>query len=93
MPDVTVPLFLLFLLSRFPIEASNSITDEARGLVSEREDTAMRELFFHLNKKFRNMIKKTSFFFIIEENRIFFMYEINRFFTINSLFFVQIGPE
>ena len=73
----------------------------------------MRERFFHLNKKFRNMIKKTCqymlnvlphifssinfcvrtlVFFIIEENPIFWRYEINRFFTINSLFFVQICP-
>ena len=34
------------------IEASDSITDGAGGLLSKRWDTAMRELFFHSNKKF-----------------------------------------
>ena len=74
----------------------------------------MRELFFHLNKKFEKMIKKTwqyvlnviphifapinfcvrtLVFVIIEEKRIFLRYKVNRFFTINSLFFVQICPE
>ena len=40
-------------------EASDSITDRARGLVGKRGDTAMRDLFFHLNKKFGKIIKKT----------------------------------
>ena len=40
-----------------------------------------------------NFCMRTIVFFIIEENRIFRRYEINRFFTINSLFFVQICPE
>ena len=41
------------------IEASDSITAGARGLVGKRGDTAMRELLFHLNKKFEKMVKKT----------------------------------
>ena len=40
-----------------------------------------------------NFCVRTLVFFIIEENCIFLMYEINRFFSINSLFFVQICPE
>ena len=40
-----------------------------------------------------NFCVRTVVFFIIEENRIFCKYEINRYFTINSLFFVQICPE
>ena len=47
------------ILVKFTIEASDSITDGAHGLVGERGDTAMRELFFNLNKKFEKMIKKT----------------------------------
>ena len=39
---------------------------------------------------FHKFLCQNSSFFIIEENRIFWRYEINRFFTINSLFFVQI---
>ena len=41
------------------IEASDSITDGARGIVGKKGDTAMLQLFFHLNKKFGKMIKKT----------------------------------
>ena len=40
----------------FIIEASDSITDGTQGLVGKRGDTAMRELFFHSNKKFGKMI-------------------------------------
>ena len=103
------------LTGRASVVVTASVSDlSTLGLVRKRGDTAMRELFFHLNKKFGKMIKKTwqymfnvilhiyssinfcvrtLVFFIIEENRIFWMYEINRFFTINSLFFVQICPK
>ena len=36
----------MFLIGIGRIEASDSITDGARGLVGKRRDTAMRELFF-----------------------------------------------
>ena len=39
-------------------EAPDSITDGACGLVGKSGDTAMREHFFHLNKKFGKIIKK-----------------------------------
>ena len=52
-------LTYLTMFYSIKIEAPDSITDGALDLVGKRGDTAMRERFFHLNKKFGKMIKKT----------------------------------
>ena len=52
-------IFMIFWKVQAIIEASDSISDGARGLVRKRGDNTMRELFFHLNKKFGEIIKKS----------------------------------
>ena len=45
------------------IEAPDSITDGARGLVGKRGDIVMHECCFYLDKKFGKMITKIFFYF------------------------------
>ena len=82
-------MFLFTIQFQLLIEAPNSVTDGARGLVDKRGDTAMRERFFSLNKKFGKTIKKTCQYILNVVPHIFT--SINFLFLLRSIDILRDG--